>query len=113
MVHYLITSHVFGINGDIKENIFHLDDSTIAYCAGSTIVISNIDTKMQKIVTLQGSALEKTTITAMAVNQSKKVIAIAEKTQGAIPLIHIYDYNTLRKKKTITSPLQISEAAQV
>lgn len=42
--------HVFGLKGDVTNNVFHLDDSTIVYPAGNFVVIYSIDSKTQTLI---------------------------------------------------------------
>ena len=44
--------HVFGLKGDVKNNIHYLDDTHVLYPAGYSIVLYNTERKTQKFISL-------------------------------------------------------------
>lgn len=42
--------HVFGIKGDVKDNIGFMDEQTVLYPAGANTVLYNTETKNQKFI---------------------------------------------------------------
>ena len=90
--------HVFGLKGDVANNIAFQDEQTIIYPSGSNCMLYNIETKIQKFI----SSIDKSGgMTAMALTPNKRYIAVAEKGEKAT--ITIYDLQTLRKKKVLTT----------
>ena len=90
--------HVFGLKGDVANNVAFQDEQTIIYPSGSNCILYNIETKTQKFI----SSIEKSGgMTAMALTPNKRYIAVAEKGEKAT--ITIYDLQTLRKKKVLTT----------
>jgi len=90
--------HVFGLKGDVANNVAFQDEQTIIYPSGSNCILYNIDNKTQKFI----SSLDKSLgMTAMAVTPNKRYVAVAEKGEKAT--ITIYDLQTLRKKKVLTT----------
>ena len=77
------------------------------------MVLYNTETKMQRIIAIYGQENKSTTITALAVNVQKKVLAVAEKSVGLCPSIHIYDLATCRKRKSYVLNYDEKEMGQV
>ncbi|CAB4004810.1 cilia- and flagella-associated 57-like, partial [Paramuricea clavata] len=95
----LTARHVFGIKGDVADNICYLDEQTIVFPTGSNCILYNIDQKSQRFI----PGTDKSPgITAMAVSPNRRYVAIAERSEKAI--ITIYDLHTLRKRKVLTYP---------
>lgn len=91
--------HCFGLKADVADNICYLDEQTIIYPSGSNCILFNIDQKSQRFI----PGTDKSSgMTAMAVSPNRRYVAIAEKGEKAT--ITIYDLNTLRKKKVLSSP---------
>jgi len=68
--------HIFGLRREVNGNVAYYDEQTIVYPSGSNCVLYNIDQKQQKFI--QGS--EKShAMTAMALSQNRRYVAIAEK----------------------------------
>ena len=67
--------HIFGLKGDVKDNIHYIDETNVLYPAGYNIVLYNTEKKTQKFVPLQPGGTENhaTTgeITALAVSGAK------------------------------------------
>ena len=90
--------HCFGLKPDVADNICYLDEQTIIYPSGSNCILFNIDQKSQRFI----AGTDKSTgMTALAVSPNRRYVAIAEKGDKAV--ISIYDLNTLRKKKVLSS----------
>jgi len=67
---------IFGVNGELRNNLYMVDEHKILYTAGHNIVVYSTEEKNQYF--LQGSEnVEK--ITNIAVSKSKKFLAICEK----------------------------------
>lgn len=74
----------------------YVDDQTVAYPAGHTVVVYNVDEKRQKFVTgTEGTA----GITALALAPSRRFLAVAER--GDRGLISVFDLKTLKKRKVL------------
>ena len=43
-------SMVFGLKGDVKDNIHYIDETTVVYPAGQNVIIYNMETKAQKFL---------------------------------------------------------------
>ena len=83
----------------MTDNICYLDEQTIIYPSGSNCILFNIDQKSQRFI----PGTDKSAgMTALAVSPNRRYVAIAEKGEKAT--ITIYDLNTLRKKKVLSSP---------
>jgi hypothetical protein len=92
--------HVFGLKGDVANNISFVDESTVIYPAGANTVIYSTESKSQRFIPASENC---ESITAMDVSSSKRYAAIAER-GGERPIICIYDLNSMRKRKTLTPP---------
>ncbi|KAI8852315.1 WD40-repeat-containing domain protein [Chytridium lagenaria] len=91
--------HVFGLKGDVKDNIAFLDEQTVIYPAGANAILYNTETKSQKFIPVSDRCEG---ITALAVAPNKRHAAIGER--GERPVAVIYDMHTLRKRKALTPP---------
>lgn len=88
-----------GVKTEVNNNLHFIDDQTVCYPVGHNIALYNIEEKTQRYISgIEGSEM----ITAMAVTRSKKFLAVAEKTERS-PICSIYDLQTLKRKKVITS----------
>eukprot|EP00668_Euglena_longa_P029544 GGOE01036896.1.p1 GENE.GGOE01036896.1~~GGOE01036896.1.p1 ORF type:complete len:1223 (+),score=435.55 GGOE01036896.1:45-3713(+) len=97
--HMLTKRHAFGIKADVQDNIHYIDDATVVYPVGRSVVIYNTQSNSQKFI----NASEKTdAITALAVSPNKKYIAVAE--SGETPCVSIYDSTTRKRKKFLSMP---------
>jgi WD40 repeat protein len=95
--------HMFGLKADVKNNIHFLEEGVILYPVGHTVVIHNLDTKVQRFIQgSHGSASvgKPPEITALAVSPNKRFVAIGEKGAEKATCT-IYDIRTLKKKKTL------------
>ena len=92
----LAARHVFGIKGDVADNICYLDEQTIIFPSGSNCILYNIDQKTQRFI----PGTDKSPgMSAMAVSPNRRYVAIAEKGEKA--MITVYDLHTLRKRKVL------------
>lgn len=89
---------IFGINGELKNNLFLLEDHRIVYTAGHNVVVYNTEDKSQYFYS--GSEGTKG-ITAISLSPGKKHIAICER--GAKAQCSIFDTATSRRRKTLTA----------
>jgi hypothetical protein len=89
---------VFGLKGDVKNNITYLDELNIIYPAGNNAVIYNTENKSQRFLPL---AEQLETVTALCLSQNKKLLAVGLRSPERAS-VAIYDIQTLRKRKTIT-----------
>ena len=90
--------HIFGLRGDVKDNIHFVEESTIIYPVGHTVVSYNVETKVQRFT--PGSP-ESEGITALAVSPNKKFLAVAERADKGT--ISVYDLQTLKRRKVLVS----------
>ena len=87
------------MKGDVKDNIFFLNENEVIYPAGHNVVIFNIEDKTQRYI--QG--IDGTEgITALALTKSKRWLAVAEKHEKS-PICTIYNMNSLKRYKIIAS----------
>ena len=86
-----------------RDNVCYLDEQTIVYPAGSTLVIYNTATREQKFIPGSHGAEG---FTAMAVSPNRRYIAAAEKSPAGAS-VAIYDLHTLKKRK-VRCPLASS-----
>jgi len=68
--------HVFGLQREVTGNVAYYDEQTIVYPSGTNCVLYNIDQKQQKFIL--GSEKSRT-MTAMAMSQNRRYVAIAER----------------------------------
>ena len=90
--------HIFGLRGDVKDNIHFVEENTIIYPVGHTVVSYNVETKVQRFT--PGSP-ESEGITALAVSPNKKFLAVAERSDKGT--ISVYDLQTLKRRKVLVS----------
>ena len=89
----------FGIKGDLRNNIYFLDDNRIIYPCGHNIVILSFgDDKAQEYIScIEGSE----GITALALSHGKNYLAVCERSERAICCI--YDIHTQKRRKVLTT----------
>lgn len=68
--------HIFGLRREVTGNVAYHDEQTIVYPSGTNCVLYNIDQKQQKFI--QGSEKSRP-MTAMALSQNRRYVAIAER----------------------------------
>jgi len=92
--------HVFGMKADVRNNVHYADETLIIYPAGTNTILYKADEKTQRF--FQGSEGAES-ITCLAVNPSKRYLAVAEKSpEGAS--VTGFDLVTLKKRKSFTYP---------
>ncbi|CAJ1421128.1 unnamed protein product [Effrenium voratum] len=92
--------HVFGLRPEVKNNVHYAEETQVLYPAGTNAVLWQADQKQQKI--FQGNEGAEG-LTCMAVNNTKRYLAVAEKCyEGAI--CTIFDLVTTKKRKTLSWP---------
>mmetsp|Transcript_2588 Transcript_2588/g.4777 ORF Transcript_2588/g.4777 Transcript_2588/m.4777 type:complete len:1201 (+) Transcript_2588:52-3654(+) len=90
--------HVFGLKADVKNNIHYAEETQLIYPAGTNAILWLADQKQQKF--FQGNEGAEG-ITCLAVNATKRYLAVAEKCyEGAI--VTIFDLVTTKKRRTLS-----------
>lgn len=89
--------YVFGLKGDVSNNIAFIDETNLVYPAGANTVIYNTESKSQKFIPASDNCAA---ITAMDISLSKRYAAVAER-GGDKPVVCVYDLNSMRKRKTL------------
>ncbi|KAL7747058.1 Cilia- and flagella-associated protein 57 [Sorochytrium milnesiophthora] len=92
---YLHQSQVFGVAGHLHDSIHYIDDQSILYPAGSSLIVCNFEQKSQRFISLS----EGGGISAIAATL-QRLVAVAERGDGRA-IVTIYDTQTLRKKKVL------------
>ena len=95
---FLSCRHIFGCSPHLTDNISYVDEHTIVYVAGQSIVLYCEKDKRQRFI--HGPEVTDT-ITAFAVGNAKRVVAVAER--GDHPQIHVFDLRTFRRKKALVA----------
>jgi len=91
--------HVFGLKADVKNNVHYAEETQIIYPAGTNTVLWLADQKQQKF--FQGNPGAEG-ITCLAVNGSKRYLAVAEK-NAQCAIVTIFDLVTTKKRKTLAN----------
>lgn len=73
-----------------------MDESTIAYPAGSNLILLNIENKSQRFIHVS----ENSVIRGIAMSPNRKYVAVSEK--GDRATIAIYDAATMRRRKVLS-----------
>jgi WD40 repeat protein len=105
----LTLSHIFGLKGDVKDNIHYVDENNVLYPAGYNIVIYDVEKKQQKLLNLsQNSDVATSTtgdITALSMSTFKhpntkgKLLAVAERGhEKQAARVMVYDLLNLKRK---------------
>lgn len=116
----LALKRIFGLDGEVKDNIHYIDEAQVVYPAGNNLVCYHLEKKTQRIIPLSGPGfpdLHNGTgqITALAVSPysstRSKLLAVAEKGENTKSTITIFDLATLKRKgkhplvnQEVTSP---------
>jgi WD40 repeat protein len=93
----LTLKNVYGVNSNVRTNIWFIDETNLVYSAGRTLVFHNANSPQTFI---KGNK-ESLGITAMCLVPNRKYIAVAERGK-LFPTITFYDTSTRKKKKIIT-----------
>ena len=76
---------LFGHKGDVRGNLFFLDNTIVCYPCGHNIVIYSMEDKTQKFIPgIEGSE----GITAMALSHNRKQLAVCEAASKAIVSVY-------------------------
>jgi hypothetical protein len=76
---------MFGLKGDVVNNIHFLDDIKVLYPCGHNIVIYNIEDKSQIFIPgIEGSE----GITSLGLSPSKRFLAVCEKAKKALCIVY-------------------------
>ncbi|KAL4457327.1 hypothetical protein ABPG75_012192 [Micractinium tetrahymenae] len=90
--------HVFGALGARPEGLEYVDEGTLAYLCGQSVVLYQPESRSQRF--LAGSPEAR--ITAFAVCPSRRLLALAE--PGERATVTIYDLQTLKRRKILSAP---------
>lgn len=99
--------HSFGFKSDVAGSVSFLDETTLAYPCGHTLVLLNNDAKSQRFIALSENS---SAVTAMTCSPNHKYVAVAE--QSNSPTITLYEVQTLKRRKVLTAGNVESEAFQ-
>lgn len=81
--------HIFGLQREVIGNVAYYDEQTIVYPSGTSCVLYNVDQKQQKFIL--GSEKNRG-MTAMALSQNRRYVAIAErgnKEKGEFYIVYV------------------------
>lgn len=90
---------LFGLEDGVDRNILFVDENTVIYPCGHSVIIYNVENKSQEFLH-SSSHVQK--ITALALSNNKKFLAVAE--LADVPTITIYDVDKRRKKRELKQP---------
>ncbi|KAK7197760.1 WD domain, G-beta repeat [Novymonas esmeraldas] len=93
----LVKRYVFGTNHDGKGCLHWLDDGSLVYPVGKTIVLQQPSSCTQRFLE---AAYQSTAITAITMSANKKFMAIAE--SGPHPQVQIIDTVTRKRRKVLS-----------
>ncbi|KAG5475713.1 hypothetical protein LSCM4_04297 [Leishmania orientalis] len=93
----LVKRYVFGTNHDGKNCLHWLDDGSLIYPVGKTIVLQQPKSCTQRFLE---AAYHSTAVTAIAMSANKKFMAIAE--SGLHPQVQIIDTVTRKRRKVLS-----------
>ena len=86
------------MRNDVKDNLHVISDTSIVYPAGHNVVIRNLDTQQEQFIQ---PPLESEGITGLAVTPNQRHVAVIER--GEKPTVTIYDLQTLKRRKILSS----------
>ncbi|CAM6094904.1 unnamed protein product [Calypogeia fissa] len=98
----LLPNHVFGIQSILRDGLHFVDETTVVYTAGHTVVWWSMDQKNQKVAV--GSA-DTEALTAITVSYNRKFVAVAESQMPERPVI-------LEPKKEVSELTKAIDAAK-
>lgn len=89
----------------------YVDDTTLAYLCGSSVVLYQPDTKTQRFVAGAGEGR----VTAFAACPARRMLALAQRAAGAEAkaTITLFDLQTLKRRKILTAPGEGTKARLV
>lgn len=88
---------VFGLDGKAADNVCFLDEQTVVYPAGCTLVIYNSANHEQRFISGTEGCRG---FSAMAVSPNRRYVAVAEIRDT--PSISVFDLHTLKRRKTLS-----------
>jgi hypothetical protein len=102
-----INRFIFGVNGEIRNNVYLLEDHRLVYSAGHNIVLYNTEDKSQyffpgmfndRFKYIQMLAMDQTEgITCINVSHSKKFLVICERAQRAVWTVYEIQHQKVRR----------------
>merc|ERR1719498_2046486 len=99
---------LFGLNSKVNNNVLFVDENTVIYPCGHSVVMYNIETKSQEFF---HSADNVSSITALALSNNKRHLAVAE--MSDVATISIYDLDRKRNKKELKMPSADGNAVEI
>ena len=98
-------AHAFGLSADVQNNVIAVDETTLCYPVGRSIVLFNTDTK--KMAFVREGTQEKGDTLALALSPTKKYLAVCERAEHA--QISVYHVASQRRTKSLPqgSPLDV------
>ncbi|RNC42307.1 WD repeat domain 65 [Trypanosoma cruzi] len=93
----LVKRHAFGIRPDVYGCLNWVEEGTLLYPVGKTVVVHNLNSNTQRFF---DAGVHSSGLTALAVSANKKFIAIAE--GGIAPQIQIIDSVPRKRRKTLS-----------
>ncbi|GMH45741.1 hypothetical protein BSKO_13704 [Bryopsis sp. KO-2023] len=94
----LAPRHVFGFRGDVRDNIYYVEDGTAVFPVGHNVALYHVESRMQKLIP---GSVESEGITTIAVSSNKRHLAVAERADKG--MITIFDLQTLKRRKVLVS----------
>ncbi|ORX56083.1 WD40 repeat-like protein [Piromyces finnis] len=88
-------NQVFGINNNINNNLFFIDEGMVMFSSGKHLVAYNVDHKVQRFFPI----CDEGEIDYIAQSLDKSLMVIIESNPGKI-LLHLFDILNLRKTLT-------------
>jgi len=95
--------HVFGVKGDVRDNVHYLDETTVLYAAGNQIVLHHVESNTQRFI--PGSP-DAEGITALALSPNRKYLAVAERAEKAT--ISVIDITTHAKRRKVLCSAEVN-----
>lgn len=99
----LTLKSLFGINSRVKNNIWFVDESTLMFIAGRTLVFSNTNGTQHCVPGTDKSLAITAATLSSNVSRTRTTIAVAEKTEQG-PIISLYgrdERGNIRKRKQL------------
>ena len=90
--------HLFGLNGDVNNNVIFINENVVVYPAANSVIFFNSETKIQKFIPLSD---ESDSISALAITPNKKILAVAERSEKG-PSISLWDLQRMHRRKVFT-----------
>jgi hypothetical protein len=90
--------HIFGLRGDVTDNVHFIDEANIVYPAGHNIVIHNLEAEQQTFMPIPS---DSEGVTGLSITPNRKYLAMTERAEKATATI--YDLQTLKRRKVLSS----------